>query len=249
MNHRVMISACGLLLLLLCIGLGCKEQSSKASQLIDTNFFEIQTLRGGMVLRLYDETPQHRDNFKRLVADQAYDSTLFHRVMSKFMIQGGDPNSRDGDPMNDGGGGPGYTVPAEIRPDLYHKRGALAAARLRDSDNPARASSGSQFYIVHGAIYPDEILDQMEERLRQSIPDSSFSFSEEARKVYTTQGGTPNLDGAYTVFGELVEGLHVLDDIARVATGADIGQRDPPLSTRPLESVWMIVRPLPDYAY
>ena len=228
---------------------GCGGQTSSATpQLIETNYFEIETPRGRMVIRLYDETPGHRDNFKKLVAEQAYDSTLFHRIISGFVIQGGDPNSRDADPMNDGSGGPGYTVPAEIRPELFHKRGALSTARQPDQVNPQRESSGSQFYIVHGTIYPDEYLTQMEARLKQMIPDPAFAFSDEARRVYSTEGGTPSLDGMYTVFGELVEGFDVLDDITRIATPSGLGQRTAPqLANRPLESVWMVIRPLPDY--
>lgn len=230
---------------------GCNGDASKASaatELPETNYYAIETPRGRMVVRLYDETPQHRDNFKRLVAEQAYDSTLFHRVISGFMIQGGDPNSRDDDPMNDGNGGPGYTIPAEIRPGLFHKRGALSAARQGDQVNPERASSGSQFYIVQGTIFPADYLTQMEAGLRQQIPDPSFAFSEDARRTYTTVGGAPNLDGMYTVFGELVEGFDVLDDITRIATPNRIGQRvPPPVADRPLVDVWMVIRPLPEY--
>ena len=226
---------------------GCGGQMSSATaQLAETNYFEIETPRGRMVIRLYDETPGHRDNFKKLVAEQAYDSTLFHRIIGGFMVQGGDPNSLDADPMNDGSGGPGYTVPAEIRPELYHKRGALSAARQNDQVNPERASSGSQFYIVHGMIFPDDYLTQLEGRLKQMIPDPAFAFSDEARRVYTTEGGAPNLDGMYTVFGELVEGFDVLDNITRMATSSRLGMRTMP-PDRPLEPVWMVIRPLPNY--
>ena len=146
-----------------------------------TNLYEIRTPEGRMVVRLYDETPQHRDNFKKLVAEQFYDSTTFHRVIERFMIQGGDPNSRGDDPAAVGQGGPGYTIPAEIRPDLYHKRGALAAARQGDPVNPERRSSGSQFYIVQGETYNDSTLAEMEQALRQRIPDADFSFSDSAK--------------------------------------------------------------------
>ena len=226
---------------------GCGGQMSSATaQLAETNYFEIETPRGRMVIRLYDETPGHRDNFKKLVAEQAYDSTLFHRIIGGFMVQGGDPNSLDDDPMNDGGGGPGYTIPAEIRPERYHKRGALSAARHNDQVNPNRESSGSQFYIVHGTIFPDDYLTQLEGRLKQMIPDPAFAFSDEARRVYTTEGGAPNLDGMYTVFGELVEGFDVLDNITRMATSSRLGMRTMP-PDRPLEPVWMVIRPLPNY--
>ncbi len=249
MKRKLFLSVFAAAPLLALLIYGCGGQTSNATaQQAETNYFEIQTPRGRMVIRLYDETPGHRDNFKKLVAEHTYDSTLFHRVIGGFMIQGGDPNSLDDDPMNDGGGGPGYTVPAEIRSGLFHKRGALAAARQGDNVNPERASSGSQFFIVHGTIFPDAYLTQLEEALQQQIPDSSFAFSEEARRVYTTEGGAPNLDGAYTVFGELVEGFDVLDRITRIATPTGLGQRvAPQVASRPLDPVWMIIRPLPDY--
>lgn len=247
MKPKILFSVCGVLPLLALLVYGCGGETSTAStQVAETNYFEITTPQGRMVIKLYDETPAHRDNFKKLVADQAYDSTLFHRVIGGFMIQGGDPNSRDDDnPMNDGGGGPGYTIPAEIQPGLIHKRGALSAARQGDNVNPERQSSGSQFYIVHGMIFPDDYLTQIETRTKQMIPDPNFAFSEEARRIYTTEGGAPNLDGMYTVFGELVEGFDVLDRLSRVATTTRVGIRNPP--DRPLENVPMVVRPLPDY--
>ncbi len=247
MKPKLAFFVCGVLPLLGLLVYGCGGQTSSATaQLAETNYFEIETPRGRMVIKLYDETPLHRDNFKKLVAEQFYDSTLFHRVIGGFMMQGGDPNSLDDDPNNDGGGGPGYTIPAEFRPELFHKRGALSAARQPDNVNPNRESSGSQFYIVHGLIFPEAYLNQMEERHKQR--DSTFAFSEEARRVYSTEGGAPNLDGGYTVFGELVEGFDVLDNITRVATPSALGQRvAPPLANRPLEPVWMVVRPLPDY--
>ena len=228
---------------------GCNMNSSinEASALAQTNHFEIVTPMGTMVIRLYDETPAHRDNFKKLVAEGFYDGTSFHRIISKFMIQGGDPNSRDDDPMNDGNGGPGYTLPAEIHPDLFHKRGALATARTPDQMNPQRESSGSQFYIVHGTIFSEDILMQHQDRLRQMIPDSEFAFSDEARKAYTSVGGAPNLDGMYTVFGELVDGFDVLDNITRVVTAKDLGQNNPAIANRPMTAVTMDIRPLSDY--
>ncbi len=226
---------------------GCGGQTSNATaQVAETNYFEIETPRGRMVIKLYDETPGHRDNFKKLVAEQFFDSTLFHRVMGGFMVQGGDPNSRDDNPRDDGAGGPGYTLPAEIRPGLYHKRGALAAARQGDRVNPNRESSGSQFYIIQGTIYPEEYLAQIEKQLKQMIPDSSFAFTDEVRRIYSTEGGYPTLDGMYTVFGELVEGFDVLDRIARLATTSGVGLRTMP-PNRPLDPVWMVIRPLPDY--
>lgn len=230
------------------VALSCSGRQSGASgPLAETNYYAITTPLGRMVVRLYDETPAHRDNFKRLAAEGAYDETTFHRVIAGFMIQGGDPNSRDEDPLNDGSGGPGYTIPAEIRHDLIHKRGALATARQGDNFNPERASNGSQFYIVHGTIFPPDVLPQFEERTRQALADTSFSYSEDVRHIYSTIGGAPNLDGAYTVFGELVEGFDVLDDITRVATPAAMGQRNSPQANRPLEDIPMEVAPLSDY--
>ena len=251
---RTCLSRCGrwlpavfLVALVLAIGCNMNSSSNQANALIQTNYFEITTPMGRMVVRLYDETPGHRDNFKKLAAAGFYDGTTFHRVISKFMIQGGDPNSRDDDPMNDGNGGPGYTLPAEVQPQLFHKRGALATARTPDQANPQRESSGSQFYIVHGTIFTQEILLQHQDRLRQMIPDPEFTFSSEALEAYTTIGGAPNLDGLYTVFGELVEGFDVLDDIARVVTPRDLGQQNPAIANRPIEAVTMEVRPLLDY--
>ncbi|MEM1127390.1 MAG: peptidylprolyl isomerase [Bacteroidota bacterium] len=209
------------------------------------NLYTIETPQGTMTVRLYDETPLHRDNFKRLVDEQFYDSTLFHRVISGFMIQGGDPNTRDDDDlMNDGQGGPGYTVPAEFVPSLIHRKGALAAARQGDNVNPERASSGSQFYIVQGQPFPEETIAEMEQRVRQQIGDTTFTYSDEQRQLYATLGGYPPLDMQYTVFGEVVEGLEVLDRIASSPTPNQAGQRvPPPLGDRPLEPVWMVIRP------
>lgn len=218
-----------------------------AKSLSDTDFFEIVTPMGTMVIELYDDTPGHRDNFKKLANERFFDGTTFHRVIGGFMIQGGDPNSKDDDPMNDGAGGPGYQIPAEIVPGRYHKRGALASARTGDNMNPERESSGSQFYIVHGSIYPEESLDQLEGRLQQMIPDSTFEFSAEAKATYMEEGGAPMLDGMYTVFGELVEGYDVLDRITRVLTPNRAGQRGSPGGDRPMIPVTMEVRPLPNY--
>jgi len=187
----------------------------------------IVTTKGTITIRLSDSTPLHRDNFLKLVKTHYYDSVLFHRVIKNFMIQGGDPNSRHakpGEPL--GEGGPGYTIPAEFRSTLFHKKGVIAAAR---DNNPEKASSGSQFYIVQGKIFTDAGLDSVETyRLKgRKIPA-------EQREVYKTVGGTPHLDQGYTVFGEVVRGLDVVDKIASVTTskGED---RD-----RPLEDVRII---------
>lgn len=174
----------------------------------------IQTTMGDIVVRLSDSTPLHRDNFLKLVKVGYYDSVLFHRVIKDFMIQGGDPNSiraTAGQPL--GNGGPGYTVPAEFRKTLFHKKGALAAARMGDNVNPTKASSGSQFYIVQGKVFRSGELDTLEMRRLggRKIPV-------EQRQVYTSIGGTPHLDQGYTVFGEVVKGLDVIAKIAAVQT-------------------------------
>ena len=180
------------------------------------------TTQGVMILRLSDSTPLHRDNFLRLVKTGYYDSTLFHRVIQNFMIQGGDPNSKQakaGQPL--GNGGPTERIPAEFRAGLFHKRGVLAAAR---DNNPEKASSGSQFYIVHGKLFTDAGLDSTETfRLQgRKIPPAH-------REVYKTLGGAPHLDQNYTIFGELIKGFEVLDAIAATPTskGPD---RDRPLT-------------------
>ena len=190
----------------------------------------VQTSMGDMLIRLSDSTPLHRDNFLRLVKQGFYDSVLFHRVINNFMIQSGDPDSKNaaaGKPL--GEGGPGYTVPAEFRTTLFHKKGALAAARRGDDVNPQKASSGSQFYIVQGKKFTDGALDTLEIfRLNgKKIPADQ-------REAYKSIGGTPHLDQGYTVFGEVIKGLDVVDKIAAVPTsrGADID--------RPLENVMIV---------
>ncbi len=226
-----------------------QAQSADTLRLPLTNYYEIHTPLGRMVVRLYDETPLHRDNFKRLVASGFYDSTTFHRVIEGFVIQGGDPNSKDADPANDGTGGPGYTLPAEIRPGLFHKRGALAAARQGDEVNPERRSSGSQFYLVVGRTFDAAALDEIEAYLREQIPDPDFVFPDSVRRLYQTVGGAPFLDGLYTVFGELVEGFEVMDAIARLPTPRTTGEQVPPAQLdRPLQPVPMTIRPLENYS-
>jgi cyclophilin family peptidyl-prolyl cis-trans isomerase len=173
---------------------------------------EIVTDYGTMKVRLYDETPLHRDNFIKLVEEGYYNDLLFHRIIKTFMIQGGDPNSKNAGPgVSLGSGGPGYTVPAEFKTGLYHKKGALAAARMGDQMNPQKASSGSQFYIVQGQLVPESSLQQYAQR-------SGIVYTPEQIKMYSTVGGTPMLDGQYTVFGEVTEGLDVIDKIAAVET-------------------------------
>lgn len=214
------------------------------------NYYEISTTLGTLVVRLYDDTPEHRDNFARLASEGYYDGTTFHRVIANFMIQGGDPNSKNDDPMDDGSGGPGYTLPAEIKPDHFHKRGAVAAARQGDVVNPTRASSGSQFYIVLGGVpFDSTSLDQIERGLRTQIPDPGFTFSDSARAVYMRDGGAPHLDGMYTVFGEVVDGFDVLDAIGKTPTARSTGQQaHPALLDQPLEKVVMHVKPLENYS-
>lgn len=174
-------------------------------------YVRIRTDYGVCILKLYNETPKHRDNFIKLVKDDFYDGLLFHRVIENFMIQGGDPESKNAQPGAQlGEGDLGYRIDAEFVDSLYHKKGALAAAR---DNNPEKASSASQFYIVHGKTFTDEELDRLEvARLAgRKIP-------QEQREVYKTIGGVPHLDQNYTVFGEVVQGIEVIDAIAAVVT-------------------------------
>lgn len=215
----------------------------------EENYYEVSTNLGRMVVRLYNDTPEHRDNFARLADQGFYDGTTFHRVIANFMIQGGDPNSKNDDPMDDGTGGPGYTLPAEIKTDHFHKKGALAAARQGDVVNPTRASSGSQFYIVLGGQpFDAQTLDQIERSLRTQIPDPGFTFSDSARAAYMRDGGAPHLDGMYTVFGEVVEGFDVLDAIGASPTARSTGKSVPPaLIDQPFDKVVMTIRRLENY--
>jgi len=222
----------------------------------------IETDSGRIVLELYNETPLHRDNFIKLASSGFYDGTKFHRVIEDFMIQGGDPGSKDPAQTNLGNGGPGYTIPAEINPAFFHKKGALCAARQGDHTNPKRESSGSQFYIVQGKPFDEAMLTNLENRINQDMqqqvvrafymaPENKeylarlqkaqqdkdqqalqllsdevgpiieqllagkgHRYSAEQKETYATLGGTPHLDLQYTVFGEVVEGLDVVDKIA-----------------------------------
>ncbi|HEX8514978.1 MAG TPA: peptidylprolyl isomerase [Bacteroidia bacterium] len=225
----------------------------------------VVTNMGTMKIRLYNETPLHRDNFLKLANEHYFDSLLFHRVIQNFMIQGGDPDSKKA-PYGVllGDGGPSYTVPAEFNPKLFHKKGVLAAARDSDFENPSQASSGSQFYIVQGRVWTDSLLKVQAKRItkmklfndvinrtenkeylekykrynKAEMIDSVkfvydiinkkvdaelpglpvYAFSPEQIQAYTTVGGTPHLDNSYTVFGEVYEGLEVIDNIAAVKT-------------------------------
>lgn len=179
---------------------------------------QITTDFGNIIVKLYNDTPKHRDNFVKLVKGGWYNGSPFHRVIAGFMIQGGG--------NDDGRQDPGYTIDAEILPKYYHKKGALAAARQGDQVNPQKKSSGSQFYIVQGSIYSNENLNGFEQRYGKK-------YTEEQRKAYTTVGGAPHLDGAYTVFGEVVSGLDVVDKIAAV-------QRD--AGDKPLKPVKMTMK-------
>lgn len=188
---------------------------------------EIETSYGTMLIRLSDATPIHRDNFIQLVEEAFYDGLLFHRVVEGFMIQGGDPNSRNavsGQML--GVGGSGYTIPAEFVDSLVHVKGALCAARLSDEANPEKRSSGSQFYIVQGSSQTEEKLDMAEAR-------RGVRYSKAQREAYLSLGGAPQLDGAYTVFGQVVKGLDVIDKIANAKT-------DP--ASRPFEDIKMKIR-------
>lgn len=172
----------------------------------------IETEMGNMKILLYNSTPKHRDNMIKLVKEGYYDGLLFHRVMQNFMVQGGDPDSRNANPQQMlGQGGPGYTIDAEI--GALHFKGALSAARLPDAINPEKQSSGSQFFIVQGYKVQDQELDRWEQ-------EKGIKYTPEQRKLYREVGGYPFLDNDYTVFGEVVEGLEVIDKIAMVPTGA-----------------------------
>ena len=258
MKHLILTIAIGFVFHLPLMGQNTDNERPKIK--LTTDF-------GEMIIELYNKTPKHRDNFLKLVKNDFYDSLLFHRVINGFMIQGGDPDSRNakqGERL--GNGGPGYQIPAEFDTALIHRKGALAAAREGDRVNPEKKSSGSQFYIVQGKVLPLQVLNQMENKFNQrkinqlineylqnpdnkerkaimdslqkaqkyeelndqyreveqiikSAPDyEPYTFSEKQKKVYSTEGGTPHLDGAYTVFGQVVEGLHVIDSIAAQPT-------------------------------
>ena len=192
-----------------------------------TCLVELQTDYGNMIIELSNATPQHRDNFIKLVEEGFYDGLLFHRVIDGFMVQGGDPKSKDATPNTRlGGGGPGYQVPAEFVDSLVHVKGALAAARTGDAVNPEKKSSGSQFYIVDGQEVTEAILDNMEAR-------KNMRYSPENRELYLELGGTPFLDRDYTVFGRVINGLEVIDKIAAVRTAP---------GDRPVEDVKMEMR-------
>lgn len=204
------------LLVFLCL-IGCQSSSE--------TYAEITTDYGTMKVMLYDSTPKHKANFIKLIEEGFYDSLLFHRIIEGFMIQGGDPDSKDA-PKDVilGKGGPGYTLPAEI--GAPHFKGALAAARKPDNLNPERASSGSQFFIVHGKPIEPLQLGYIEN-------EKAITYSEAQRQMYYELGGYPLLDGDYTVFGEIVQGLEVLEEIVQVQTDQ---------YNRPVENIRMEVK-------
>ena len=192
---------------------------------LNGTYVEMQTSYGKIVLLLYDDTPLHRDNFIKLVNEGLYDGVLFHRVIEGFMIQGGDPDSKDPKPCKMlGEGDLGYTIPAEFRDNHINKRGALCAARQGDDVNPKKESSASQFYIVQGRTWNDDEMNMMERRFGKH-------YTAEQRKIYAEEGGAPHLDGDYTVYGEVVEGMNVVDKIAAA-------QRD--RFDRPLQDIKII---------
>ncbi len=259
----------------LCLITGCSQKADKNDYLIT-----IKTNYGDMVAILYDETPKHKANFIKLAKEKFYDSLLFHRIIQNFMIQGGDPDSRHVEPgVRLGNGGPGYTIDAEFNPLLFHEKGALSAARLSDEQNPTKASSGSQFYVVQGSLVKESDVDYLKvdqlklgQVFRQFTMNPAnkgaldslneiyvtgdmvayqrkvFSYipriekesgvkilkdiSQEKIKAYTTMGGSPHLDDAYTVFGKVIKGLDVLDKIAAAPTGS---------GDRPFEDIRMTV--------
>jgi peptidyl-prolyl cis-trans isomerase B (cyclophilin B) len=214
-----------LLLLLCCVpAFLFSQQNFKLKKRDRKKDVELITTEGIIILRLYDSTPLHRDNFLRLVKSHYYDSILFHRVIKNFMIQAGDPNSKHAEPGKPlGNGGPGYTIPAELRQTIFHKKGVLAAARQGDNVNPERRSSASQFYIVQGRTFTDKELDSVE-----VVRLNGYKLPQAHRQVYKTIGGTPQLDQNYTVFGEVVKGIEVIDSIASEPTSKGV-DRDRPL--------------------
>ena len=204
---------------------GATEQTSQNNNTQKMTKVLLKTTFGDITVALYDDTPAHKANFLKLVNDKFYDGVLFHRIIKGFMIQGGDPNSKTakaGQRLGDGD--VGYTIPAEFVSGRFHKRGALAAAREGDQVNPKKASSGCQFYIVDGTVYDNDKMTMIAQR-------TGKTFSPEQIEAYTTVGGAPWLDGDYTVFGEVIKGMEVVDKIANQ-------QKDG--NDRPLEDIKII---------
>ncbi|WP_372934330.1 peptidylprolyl isomerase [Mariniphaga sediminis] len=265
---------------ILAVSISCRNsgQNQKGEEV--ERLVLIKTSYGNIKVKLYEKTAEHRKNFEKLVNEGFYNGLLFHRVIENFMIQGGDPDSKEAQPgQRLGGGSLDYTLPAEFVPEYFHKKGALAAARLGGAANPEKRSSASQFYIVQGEIFSEETLDALEVSKNQRIKndmlkehlkdledelqqfranndhtgfnlkvaevreqvDSLFSaqnlgfkFTDEQREIYTTIGGYPSLDGDYTVFGEIVEGMEVVEKIAAVGTD----ENDRPLKDVKMEMEW-----------
>ena len=219
-RHKILIILLSAVLMLACsqnskadvstVGSDNQEQKNPTKKKKKTEMTKVllKTSMGDIIIALYDETPLHKENFIKLVNEKYYDGVLFHRIIQNFMIQTGDPESKTAKPGQMlGNGGPGYTIPAEFVPGLYHKRGAVAAARMGDNVNPKKESSGSQFYIVDGRVFSTNDLNRV-------IQMTGKTFGQEQIKDYTTIGGAPHLDGDYTVFGEVVSGLEIVDKIA-----------------------------------
>ena len=253
-----------LLIILACSAVACKSGQKKDGNMEKETVLKIETSMGDIKVKLYNETPKHRDNFIKLAKDGTYNGTLFHRVIKDFMVQAGDPESKNA-PKGKmlGSGDVGYTVPAEfVYPKYFHKKGALSAARQGDEVNPKKESSGCQYYIVTGKVFNDSTLLNMEQQKNQNKVTEAFNalaqkhmkeiykmrkandqdglyalqdtlfiqaeaeaakqpdfhFTPEQIKAYTTVGGTPHLDGEYTVFGEVVEGMDIVDKIQQVKT-------------------------------
>ena len=262
-----------LLTILVCSLTACKPGQKKEEDMEKETKLKIETSAGDITVKLYNETPKHRDNFIKLVKEGVYDSTLFHRVIKQFMIQAGDPDSKNAsDTAMLGSGDVGYTIPAEFNPKFFHKKGVLAAARQGDDVNPEKASSGCQFYIVTGRKFTEpqllgmenKINEQREEALFDSLArqhmkeiykmrkagdnagllelqdtleaqareladkEEKFRFTPEQIKAYSTIGGAPHLDGSYTVFGEVTEGMEVVDNIEIAKTNR---------ADRPIENI------------
>jgi len=216
MKHKITVLLSATLMLMLLMSQSCTHKDT---------YVLIKTDYGNMKVRLYNNTPKHRDNFLKLTKEGFYDSLLFHRVIQNFMIQGGDPDSKHakaGDLL--GEGDVGYYIDNEFDPDLVHKKGVIAAAR---DNNPEKASSGCQFYIVQGQKFTDSQLDQLEEQYHDKLPESH-------RQIYKTIGGTPHLYFLkFTVFGEVVEGLETIDKIAEAQTDEN---------DRPLQDIRMEIK-------
>lgn len=271
-SNKILLICLAFIALTACIA-GSKRQTNHHMENEKRTLVKLETTMGNITVALYNETPKHRDNFIKLVKEGVYDSTLFHRVIKQFMIQAGDPDSKNAsDTAMLGSGDVGYTIPAEFNPKFFHKKGVLAAARQGDDVNPEKASSGCQFYIVTGRKFTEpqllgmenKINEQREEALFDSLArqhmkeiykmrkagdnagllelqdtleaqareladkEEKFRFTPEQIKAYSTIGGAPHLDGSYTVFGEVTEGMEVVDNIEIAKTNR---------ADRPIENI------------